>query len=362
MNNILSKVISVNRSVVKSSCGQLAIPAVLIVPMLLLFIYLLFETANISSEKIRQQFALDSAVFVEMTNYSDYLNRTAYVNGVFPHRLFEQAFQCPPDDRMIPRSDEKDPECMYDIFYSTGSYPKFINKEGNPNNQAVWKFRFEKRKKTPDEDKPEVDLNIQNPKFPEIFELMPHEKVLRLWLSLDNLSQISTIYILTYQMLGQLQQSQRKLYEDLTTDVHLLRKAYYLNAGSCSDSVCAEEAASSIIPLQFKTNLKFIRSVEYWGKVWEGDAYFAPAIKGKKRDPKPPGAFQLTVLNGGFDAIAEGITVTQSFDLGGNFFNVDLNQFDPQVKNSVTILCPQGDCRRSVWPDSTPHSLVRMYP
>src|SRR6185312_5166651 len=69
----------------RSRAGQIFIPAMLMFPTLFLFVYLIYETAKLSREKIRHQFALDAAAFVEMTNYSDFLNRTAYVNGAFPH-------------------------------------------------------------------------------------------------------------------------------------------------------------------------------------------------------------------------------------------------------------------------------------
>src|SRR5438128_493857 len=72
--------------------GQLVIPALFVIPSLVLFIYLIYETAKLSAEKIKHQFALDTAVFVEMANYSDFLNRTAYVNGPFPARVCYEAF------------------------------------------------------------------------------------------------------------------------------------------------------------------------------------------------------------------------------------------------------------------------------
>src|SRR3954469_8667618 len=76
----------------RSRRGQIVIPAMLLFPTLFLFVYLIYETAKLSREKIRHQFAMDAAVFVEMTNYSDFLNRTAYVNGAFPMRIFEEGY------------------------------------------------------------------------------------------------------------------------------------------------------------------------------------------------------------------------------------------------------------------------------
>src|SRR5882762_4250727 len=72
--------------------GQIVIPALFIFPTLMLFVFLIFETAKLSREKIRHQFAVDAAAFVEMSNYSDFLNRSAYVNGAFPMRIFYEGF------------------------------------------------------------------------------------------------------------------------------------------------------------------------------------------------------------------------------------------------------------------------------
>src|SRR3989338_2621014 len=72
--------------------GQIVIPALFLFPTLMLFVFLIFETAKLSREKIRHQFAVDAAAFVEMTNYSDFLNRSAYVNGAFPMRIFREGF------------------------------------------------------------------------------------------------------------------------------------------------------------------------------------------------------------------------------------------------------------------------------
>ncbi len=76
----------------RSRRGQIVIPAMLMFPTLFLFVYLIYETANLSRQKIKHQFAIDAAAFVEMANYSDFLNRTAYVNGAFPMRIFEEGY------------------------------------------------------------------------------------------------------------------------------------------------------------------------------------------------------------------------------------------------------------------------------
>ena len=73
---------------IKNKKAQIALPAILLIPTILLVIYLLLETTKLSREKIRHQFALDTAAFTELTSASNYLNATAYTNGAFPFRLF----------------------------------------------------------------------------------------------------------------------------------------------------------------------------------------------------------------------------------------------------------------------------------
>ena len=73
-----SRFLEAARRALRGREGQLAIPSLFLLPSLFLFVYLIFETAKLSREKIRHQFALDAAAFIEMTNYSDFLNRSAY--------------------------------------------------------------------------------------------------------------------------------------------------------------------------------------------------------------------------------------------------------------------------------------------
>ena len=68
--------------------GQLAVPFLLVLPSFFLIVMFLVQIGQISREKIRQQFAIDAAATLEMESYADLLNRLAYVNGVFPHRIF----------------------------------------------------------------------------------------------------------------------------------------------------------------------------------------------------------------------------------------------------------------------------------
>src|SRR3989339_619338 len=104
--------------------GQILIPSLFVIPSLLLFVYLLFETTKVSREKIRQQFAVDSAAFIQMGDYTNLLNRTAYVNGAFPYRIFKEQYECPPD-RNWRTTEDGGRECTYDMLYKSGAFPKY---------------------------------------------------------------------------------------------------------------------------------------------------------------------------------------------------------------------------------------------
>src|SRR5581483_7915255 len=112
--------------------GQILIPSLFVLPTLFLFVYLLFETAKLSREKIRHQFAADAAVFVEMTNYSDFLNRSAYVNGAFPMRIFYEGFHGTPMDCVNGTSDHCPGSTSLDeLLYANGAFPRSQH-EPNP--------------------------------------------------------------------------------------------------------------------------------------------------------------------------------------------------------------------------------------
>src|SRR5438477_628147 len=133
-------------SFLRSRRGQIAIPSLFVLPSLFLFVYLIFETAKLSREKIRHQFAVDSAAFIEMTNYSDFLNRSAYVNGAFPQRIFFEGFY----NTCIEKKNNTGGDCgsqgdrLYEILYKNGAFPR--SDQGAPDapldDKPSWLIRF----------------------------------------------------------------------------------------------------------------------------------------------------------------------------------------------------------------------------
>ena len=68
--------------------AQLLLPAVLLLPLFVLVIYLLTETTKVSIAKVRHQFALDNAAYTQMTTVSVFLNAVGLLNGPLPYRVF----------------------------------------------------------------------------------------------------------------------------------------------------------------------------------------------------------------------------------------------------------------------------------
>ena len=159
----------------KNKKAQIVLPAILLIPTILLVIYLLFETAKLSRFKIRNQFALDSATFIELTSYSNFLNAVSYVNGAFPFRVFRENFMY-----SIEKTDENytGPETItyYDLFYQAGAFPAMGEIGSEPKDDAGrWELKYAEAPSDSDEDlingngRP-PNWNTENPKVSDTLE------------------------------------------------------------------------------------------------------------------------------------------------------------------------------------------------
>ncbi|MDD2772794.1 MAG: hypothetical protein PHP45_03755 [Elusimicrobiales bacterium] len=365
---------AVTARVLLSECGQIVIPAVFIFPTMCLFVYLLFETTKLSREKIRHQFAVDSAAFIEMTNYSDYLNRTAYVNGSFPHRIFKEAFSCPPDDNYIERTDGGQRECLYDVVYEMGGFPKNLDSNDTMMDQSdKWRIEFSQGRG--------VDLNVPDPQFPPQFDLFQHDRMIKLILSWDAAVGIYKLYARVYMLLGSVQDSQKSVYERLTDDHKFFRKSYYLNTGDCQGNpeTCGDQGVS-VGYNSFKSNVLQTK-MHYVNRIYFAARKFVGGLDPLKVvETQPPidmtqsnslGLFQLaTVSNRSvLTNIGRGLEVYQGWDPPSNYFKVDLKPFNcretgkPCVHARIAAQCPRlTQDNNCVWPDPTPKYQTRLYP
>ena len=353
--------------------GQLIIPSVLVVPSLLLFVYLIFETAKLSREKIRHQFAIDSAAFIQMGDYTNLFNRTAYVNGTFPYRVFKEVYECPPNV-YVPRTDDSGEVCPYDMLYKAGNFPKYSGDvSGEPpvalDSEGKWDIKFAAARS---------GMNQNPPVVPDTLTLVTEQQGIKLYIFWDPVIGIYKFYAQFYTLLGSIEKSQITVFERLTENFNFFRKSYYLNTGECRNNPggCAEEGVAG-----FKANairsgnnfhMHYINKIRFWAKVPQSG--IPPYYLGKTNPPIDIKLFQLaSVDKASLIAAGRGYEVYQGWDVQSNYFNIDFNKLvpcsnmsRPCVHAMVASQCPAmvdgtGD-NNCVWPNPTPKYSTRLYP
>ncbi|MCR4294627.1 MAG: hypothetical protein NUW21_03775, partial [Elusimicrobia bacterium] len=199
----------------KSRAGQIVIPAMLLFPTLFLFVYLIYETAKLSREKIKHQFAMDAAAFVEATNYSDFLNRTAYVNGAFPMRIFEQGYK---DFRA--ECEGKVEHCeditYAEILYQNGIFPRSQSRGTGSGPPTEF---------TGSDDKWDIAYggtgtgkNSENPTLQDPVILFSLQDAQKFWHSWDLASEVYKLYVQVFSLLGSVEDAQWQVLKRLTKD------------------------------------------------------------------------------------------------------------------------------------------------
>jgi hypothetical protein len=246
--------------------GQVIIPALFLFPTLMLFVYLIYETAKLSREKIRHQFAIDAAVFVEMTNYSDFLNRTAYVNGAFPMRIFAEGFMGTTLDCNMKNgcsSKSAQDKLLWTILCKTGTFPhrggqcdagsNDPNANQYSNGSGSWDIRYYTQAPVGDKnDDPslidsEKDEGCATAPCVTILRgLNPDDEANAFWLNWDDANQIYKLYVQIYQLLGSVEDAQYSVLLRLAgqggSGHNFLRKSYWLNTGSDINGATAAAA------------------------------------------------------------------------------------------------------------------------
>jgi hypothetical protein len=385
--------------------GQILFPALLVLPSLLIFVYLLFETTKISREKIRQQFAVDSAAFIQMGDYTNLLNRTAYVNGPFPYRIFREAWSCPfPPEDYVGFDDDSGEACPYELLYDSGAFPRNIKDQGYTGEPAkmdkepIWEIQFNqgdnndnnktkawgdtavrsKFKTVPNDEDPTDILNFTT-QLQGSFVKIPWPKV----------SNWYTFYAQVYSLLGSVEESQLTVFERLTENFNFFRKSYYLNASTeeCSNNPagCGEQGVNSnngfrqnVLVRGLKgVRMHYLLSIAFHGKVHTG-GFPSPYFLGKTNPPmsminaqNPKGLFQLATVHPDIlVSLGNGLDVYQVYKAPGNYFGVDFNDIAacretnrPCVHARIATQCPQvGGGNNCVWPNPTPKYQTRLYP
>ena len=369
--------------------GQILIPSLFIIPSLMLFIYLLFETAKLSREKIRQQFAVDSAAFIQMGDYTNLLNRTAYVNGAFPYRIFKEAYECThgcstgSEENCLKKTDDSGTVCTYKMLYESGAVPKYKDdvelQDAVPlDKKPKWEIAFA--------DPPRGGMNANPPAPENNVDLINSDQGIRYYIFWDPAVGIYKFYAQVYTLLGTVEESQMTVFERLTENFNFFRKSYYLNANTAecvrNPDSCGEDGIKS--RGGFRDNkftrgasmfMHYIKTITFHAKVPQSG--LPPYFLGKTTPPldmtsmNPNGLFQLASFSdSSMKRIGDGYNVYQGWDAPSNYFGVNFNTKvpceetgRPCVHALVSSQCPQMDSGNNcVWPAPTPKYQTRLYP
>lgn len=370
----------------RSRGGQLVIPAMLIFPTLMLFVYLIYETAKLSREKIRHQFALDAAAFVELTNYSDFLNRTAYVNGAFPMRIFDEGFK----DTMID-CDQKagcnGPKSLWDILYENGAFPRSATKgKRTYDAEEVWDIEYHpgsNSEGTPVGGKNSSPPDMQSAEKGGSFHILTEDNANHFWINWDDANQVFKLYVQIYQLLGAVEDAQYSVLKRLAAEHSFLKKSYWLNTGDAVSSGDQAAQAFDVAMGPFKATPYCHDRFMFYGNRPTGSAFqpwqvWAPEAPVSAPSPMSGcgGLFQIMWVeqslikklrepNSGNNYPGLGLSMGWAV-ARKNYWNVDFSAMPQHFPNGApeihTTVSLGVNSRASVWPNPTPKFQVRQYP
>lgn len=376
----------------KSRAGQIVIPAMLLFPTLFLFVYLIYETAKLSREKIKHQFAMDAAAFVEATNYSDFLNRTAYVNGAFPMRIFEQGYKDFPAE-CEGKVEHCEKMTYAEILFQNGIFPRSVSK-GTPDGPPTefsgsddkWDIAY--GGKGAGKNCGGGSSNCENPQIDDPVVLFTLDNANKFWHSYDVASEIYKLYVQVFSLLGSVEDAQWQVLKRLavTSNHSFLQKSYWLNTGdgkSYGEDLAAEW--NRALGGEFKTTPHCVRKLVLHGNKHLGGTGIQQY---RPYGTDPPlelpesagcgggGLFQMqTVDTGSLNKLAKpgeteypGLSLTLKWQIPGkNYFNVDFGNMPQHFKRGspdlhTTVSVGANTPNAMVWPNPTPKFQVRQYP
>ncbi len=366
----------------KSRAGQIVIPAMLLFPTLFLFVYLIYETAKLSREKIKHQFAMDAAAFVEATNYSDFLNRTAYVNGAFPMRIYEQAYdEFPFECEGKGNCDEFNPKTYAEVLYKNGVFPRSVSGKKSFDTEDKWDIEYGGKG---------AFKNDPNPNFPDNIELFTMENCEQSYNPLPLVEEVYKLYFQVFSLLGSVEDAQWQVLKRLTKDSShsFLQKSYWLNTGDPSNYGSEFASAWDNALGEFKTTPHCYRTLVYRGNKFIGGGGLRQYVVSGTDPPmkltdvvNQPGCtggglFQLqTVDPASINALSKpggsmypGLSLSLKWAIPTkNYFNVDFSnrpqdfpQSAPELHTTVSVGANNPNAK--VWPDPTPKFQVRQFP
>ncbi len=362
--------------IARSRAGQIVIPAMLLFPTLFLFVYLIYETAKLSREKIKHQFAMDAAAFVEATNYSDFLNRTAYVNGAFPMRIFEQGYDDFPAE-CEGKVEHCDKITYAEILYNNGIFPRSQSGKKEYTNEATWDIAYGGTG---------AGKNSSNPDVPDTVTLFSMDNANKFWHPWDLATEVYKLYVQVFSLLGSVEDAQFKVLDRLTKQSNhsFLQKSYWLNTGDPANYGLSLAREWDAQLGEFKTQSHCSRKLVYHGNRHMGGTgiqqYRVFGTDPPVDLPDSPGCsggglFQIQTVDDGtlakFKNVSGGGYPGLSLSLrwqipGKNYFNVDFGNMPQHFRNGSpelhTTVSIGHNSSAKVWPNPTPKFQVRQFP
>ena len=374
---------------VKNRRAQIVLPAILLVPTILLVIYLLFETAKLSRFKIRSQFALDSAAFIELTSYSNFLNAVAYLNGAMPFRVFRENMMNPVLKE--PDSEYSGPQSItyYDLFYEAGAFPAMPDINSNPReNAGKWELKYVEAPSESDDDMKEgkgrpKSWNTENPKAKDGQEYGINKKEYvenYRYIYMDQedhenenpdeddkgIMDSVSFYISVYKIIEGTYEGQKKTYERLTKDGEFFRKSFYYNSSSCKLSQCGKEGVRALKNYSLGLESLRLKNVDWWYRIEnQKDAGYIAFKTGEPKFEKIMPLYQLSYLDRStrskMKKMYTGVDIREPVIPPDNYFRVNVKKYAKKLHVRAALQCT-NESNNCVWPNPTPKYQVRLFP
>ncbi len=364
--------------------AQLLLPAVLLLPLFVLVIYLLVEVTKVSIAKVRHQFALDNAAYTQMTTVSVFLNAVGLLNGPLPYRVMRTY-----DDPLnVVDSDNlyrgRPNITVFDLFFQAGAVPTVAadyewgqNKPPKPDSKdwGVHYIQSEEVLSAKDSaGNAMYDRSGWEKETPEAIKgpvhLMNKEIVDKHYVAAKRVGfPAIKNYLNTYVQIGDTFNLQKHIYESLIKNAGIFREGYYLNVDDCKKGQCARQSASrlarylSIPTTRQEANdlIVYVSASDLAGGT--GGAIEIPLdMKGMGADPLFLFAYVEPTGRTRLKALRRGISLKQNFPLPKNHFNINLeSKYKPAVTNTVIMSCPRTN-NNCVWPNPLPKYNVILRP
>ncbi len=362
--------------------AQLLLPAVLLLPLFVLVIYLLVETAKLSIAKVRHQFALDNAAYTQVTSVSAFLNAVGILNGPLPYRVM-LTYDDPlrPVEGGVTKAPYKDRKLtVFDLFFRAGAVPTVAsdyewghNPDPSPQSQD-WGVHYAKYDLLKTEAYKRYDRSDWEKETPEKITdkltIMDEEMVAQHYVSARQVG-LPAIkgYLNTYVQVGDIYNLQEDIYKKLVKNAITFRQGYYLNVDDCKLSSCARQSAGKLmnyltiptIPQKADDLIVYVSASDMAGGTG-GAVKVDLKMTDMHADPLYLFAYVDPAGRRKLRSLKRGISLKQNFPLPRNHFNINLeSKYKPYVHTEVSMSCPRTN-NNCVWPNPLPKYNVTLRP